>query len=78
MEDELYSLLDELKLNMTVKRHNSGKFDARVYHSWISNPILSSQSKGSYQECIDDFCSRIHVIENMRVGIERKKEKRSR
>lgn len=76
--DELYALLNELKLNMTVKRHSSGGYDARIYHPWLQNPILSACGKSSYQECIDTFCQRLHAIENMRVGLQRKNEKREK
>ena len=78
MEDKLNALLDELKLNMTIKRHVGGKYDGRIYHPWINNPILSAPGKNSFQECVDEFCTRIHAIENARKGIEAKNEKRAR
>jgi hypothetical protein len=77
-EQVLWSLLDELKLNMTVKRHQGGNFDARIYHPWMGNPILSSCSKSSYQDCINEFLTRLHAIENARSGIEKKNKARAK
>lgn len=77
MEIELYKLLDDLELNLTIKRHNSnGKFDARIYHPWVCNPILSSIGKDSFQECMIDFFNRKQAIENMRKHLEKLKKKR--
>lgn len=78
MEEKLYALLDELKLNMTIKRHSSGKFDGRIYHPWVHNPILSACQKDTYQECVDDFCKRLHAIEHMRAHIQKKNTKREK
>ncbi len=77
----IYEYADELGLNIVAKRHNGfndrpPQWDCRVSHPWFHQPLLSSCSKSSFEECEKELNERAHVIENMRVGIERKNKER--
>ncbi len=76
--EKLYILLDDLQLNLKMKRHRSlGLWDARIYHKWMHQCILSSCSKDSPEECLTDFVSRIRSIEEQRVQIEKVNQRRA-
>lgn len=76
----LQQFCDQYKCNLVAKRHHqTGKWDARMTHSWYNNPVLSACSYDNIDSCLDALETRLEKIpESMRSHLDKLNQMREK
>jgi hypothetical protein len=73
---DIEKLCTELECNILAKRHyRTGKWDVRVIHSWIADPLLSVQHD-TFEEAMWFLNERFDALERQSSFIKKKNEQR--